>query len=128
MHPPAVVNERTEALKQRTKKFALDVLALIDAVPRHDDATRQLLAQLADAATSVAANYRAACRARSRAEFTAKLGLVLEEADESLFWLEVLSERRLSTAPELSRLLDEAGQLTAIFSAGSITLRSRHGT
>jgi four helix bundle protein len=69
-------------------------------------------------ATSVGANYRAACRARSRAEFTAKLGTVLEEADESLYWLELIREGRLIPESKLSLLLIEADELTAILTAG----------
>jgi four helix bundle protein len=101
----------------------LDVLALADTLPTAGTAVR-IGWQLCDAATSVAANYRAARRARSDAEFAAKIGVVLEEADESLFWLEVLLERELGD-PALHRpLLSEADELTAIFAASSITARA----
>ena len=88
------MNPRQEALKARTKRFALDVLDLVETLPRQGPAVR-IGWQLVDAATSVGANYRAACRARSDAEFAAKIGQVLEESDESLFWLELCDARAI---------------------------------
>jgi four helix bundle protein len=121
--PEAGMNTKAEVLKARTKRFALDVLELFDTLPTAGTSLR-IGWQLCDAATSVAANYRAACRARSDAEFAATIGLVLEESDESLFWLEVLLERDLGD-PALRRpLLSEAGELTAIFAASTITARA----
>jgi len=79
----------SEAMKLRTKNFALRVLRLCRSLPRTQEA-KILGGQLLRASTSVAANYRAACRSRSRAEFVAKLGIVLEEADEAAFWLELV--------------------------------------
>jgi len=79
---------RTADLKARTKQFALRVMKLIDALPRTIQG-RAIANQIIRSATSVAANYRAACRARSRAEFAAKIGIVEEEADETAFWLEL---------------------------------------
>jgi four helix bundle protein len=79
--------------------------------------------QLLRCGTSVAANYRAACRARSRAEFVAKLGIVLEEADESAFWLELLIQTGTIKKEKLNNLLNEANQLTAMFSASRRTMR-----
>jgi four helix bundle protein len=81
--------------------------------------------QLLRSATGVAANYRAACRSRSDVEFAARIGVVLEEADESAFWLEVVTEGDVSTQPRAFELLEEANQLTAIFAASSITARRR---
>jgi four helix bundle protein len=98
-------------LKDRTKRFAVDAVGLCRELPATLDAKR-VGGQLIDAATSVAANYRAACRSRSRAEFVAKLGTVLEESDESLFWLELMIETRLVTHARAERLLIEADQLT----------------
>ena len=118
------MNPKAEALKARTKKFALDVLDFIDTLPSKGTAVR-IGYQLADAATSVAANYRASCRSRSDPEFAAKIGVVLEESDESLFWLEVCEERTLGEAGSRRRLLAEADELTAIFAASSITARER---
>jgi four helix bundle protein len=102
---------KADMLKARTKQFALNVLALVDTLPEQGSSA-QIGHQLSGAATSVAANYRASCRARSTAEFAARIGVVLEEADESLFWLEVLVEREAGD-PSLRRaLLSEANELT----------------
>jgi len=111
-----------EALKARTKKFALDVLAFVDTIPQVGS-NRRISWQLADAATSVGANYRAVCRSRSDEEFAAMIGVVLEESDESLFWLEICIERTLGERS----LLIEANELTAIFAASSNTIRARLG-
>jgi four helix bundle protein len=86
------MNPKAEFLKARTKRFALDVLGFIDEWARRPS-NDHIACQLCKAATSVGANYRAACRGRSKAEFAAKIGVVLEEADESLFWLEIADER-----------------------------------
>jgi four helix bundle protein len=118
------MNPETEALKARTKRFALSVLELVDAFPTKGTAVR-IGWQLADAATSVAANYRAACRSRSDAEFAAKIGLVLEESDESLLWLEICEERTLGERTTRRKLLVEADELTAIFVSSSITARAK---
>ncbi|MCA1658258.1 MAG: four helix bundle protein [Verrucomicrobiaceae bacterium] len=104
-------------LQNRTKQFALRVLQLVDALP-HTAAGRAISNQLVRSATSVGANYRAACRARSRLEFAAKLGIVLEEADESLYWLELIRDGKLMRENKLSSLLNEASELTAIPAAG----------
>jgi four helix bundle protein len=119
-----MVNPKAEALKARTKRFALDVLVFRRTLPKTDDAS-DMGRQLSRAATAVAANDRSACRSRSDAEFVARVGIVLEEADESMFWLEVLIEDGLSNGPNAKHLLDEANQLTAIFAASSITARRR---
>lgn len=120
----ADVNPKAEAMRARTKRFALDVLKLIDSM-RLVGTTARISYQLCDAATSVGANYRAACRARSDAEFAAKIGLVLEEADESLFWLEVCDARNIGEPTTRRQLLREADELTAIFVASSIAARER---
>ena len=104
-------------LQNRTKQFALRVLALIDALPR-SAAGRAISLQLIRAATSIGANYRGACRARSRAEFAAKLGIAVEEADESLYWLELARDGKLLPENKLSHLLKEADELTAILASG----------
>jgi four helix bundle protein len=83
---------QSEELKERTKRFALDVMRLVDALGSVE-ASRYLGPRLGRAANSVAANYRAVCRARSHAEFVARMGVVAEEADESAHWLEMLWER-----------------------------------
>src|SRR5258708_36267125 len=102
-------------LQDRTKQFALRVLKLIDVLPR-TAAGRAISSQLVRAATSVGANYRMACRARSRAEFAAKLGVAVEEADESLYWL--VRDSKLLPENKLSFLLKEADELTAILASG----------
>jgi len=109
-------------LKDRTKRFAVQVIVHCRDLPPTLDAKR-VGGQLIDAATSVAANYRAACRARSRAEFIAKLGTVLEEADESLFWLELMVDSKLVTHARAERLLIEADELTAIFTTSVRTAK-----
>jgi four helix bundle protein len=101
---------RTADLKARTKRFALRVMKLVDAMPPTIQG-RAIANQIIRSATSVAANYRAACRARSRAEFIAKIGVVEEEADESCFWLELIIDSGLLTEERIHPLLSEAGEL-----------------
>lgn len=103
-------------LKKRTKKFALDAIKLVGTLPRNS-AGYVLGNQLLRSATSVAANYRSACRGRSKAEFIAKLGVCNEEADESMLWFELLIESETANNSESLRLLKEADELTAIFTA-----------
>src|SRR3989442_14810062 len=103
-------------MKQRTKAFALRVIKLANNVS-NDFVGRRLGDQLLRAGTSVAANYRAACRARSKPDFLSKLGIAEEEADESMFWMELLIESGLIREHKLESLLDEADQLTAIIVA-----------
>jgi four helix bundle protein len=109
-------------LRARTKRFAVDVIRLSRELPTTLDG-RTTGGQLLRAATSVAANYRSACRGRSRAEFIAKLGVVLEEADESLLWLELITEAEVASGPKVHRLLKEADELTAIFTTSMKTAR-----
>lgn len=104
-------------LQQRARQFALRILKLVDALP-NTAAGRAISNQLVRSAMSVGANYRAACRARSRVEFAAKLGTVLEEADESLYWLEMIRDAKLIPEAKISLLLKEADELTAIVAAG----------
>ena len=104
-------------LQDRTKQFALRVLTLIDGFP-HTAAGRAISSQLVRAATSVGANYRSARRARSRAEFAAKLGIAVEEADESLYWVELVRDGKLLPENKLLHLLKEADELTAILASG----------
>ncbi len=99
-------------LKQRTKAFALRVIKLANTLLK-DNVGRRLGDQLLRSGTSVAANYRSACRARSKADFIFKLGIVEEEADESALWIELLVESGLVSSRRLDKLLDEANQLTA---------------
>jgi four helix bundle protein len=109
-------------LQARTKRFAVDVIRFSRELPTTLDG-RTTGGQLLRAATSVAANYRSACRGRSRAEFIAKLGIVLEEADESLLWLEVINEAEVASGPKVEKLLKEADELTAIFTTSMKTAK-----
>ncbi len=111
---------KSAELQQRTKSFALRVLKLIEHLP-NSIGGRILANQLTRSGTSVGANYRAACRARSRAEFASKLGTVAEEADESLYWLELIRDGNFVPAKKLASLISEADELTAIFTAGRRT-------
>lgn len=119
-----MANPKADELKTRTKRFALEILSFRRTLPATDDAM-DMGRQLSRAATGVAANYRAACRSRSDVEFAARIGVVLEEADESAFWMEVLTEGGFAKGQQAVALLDEANKLTKIFAASSITARSR---
>ena len=112
-----------DELKKRTKKFALRILKLVAALPNTVQG-RTVGGQLARAGTSVGSNYRAVCRSRSRAEFIARIGVVLEEADESAFWLELIIEGQLLPAKLVQSLLDEANELTGIMATSRITASS----
>jgi four helix bundle protein len=110
-------------LQARTRQFGLRTIRLIDSLPRRKSAGvigRQLLRS----ATSVGANYRSACRGRSRADFLSKLGIAIEEADESLYWMEMLVESGLVSKQQMLGLIDEANQLVAILTASSKTAKS----
>jgi four helix bundle protein len=109
-------------LKRRTKAFALRILKLVDALPK-TTAGRALASQIVRSGTSVAANSRAACRAKSSADFIAKMGIVEEEADETLFGLELLEESELVTAAKLTAIKQEANELVAITVASIKTAR-----
>ncbi len=110
-------------LLQRTKNFALRVIKLVNALP-DNTVGRAIGNQLIRSGTSVAANYRAACRGRSKAEFTAKLGTVEEEADESCLWMELIIESGLMEEQLVVSLLQEANEITAIMAASKISARS----
>jgi four helix bundle protein len=106
----------TLELKERTKHFALRVMSLVDDLPNSAKA-RVLSNQILRSATSVAAGYRAACRARSRADWIDKIGRTLEEVDESALWLELITDGGLLTSERTSNLQQEADELTRIFSS-----------
>jgi four helix bundle protein len=109
-------------LKDRTKRFAVDVVCLARELPNTLDG-RRIGQQFLDAGTSVAANYRSTCRARSRAEFIEKMGIVEEESDETLFWLELMVDSKLLTHQRADKLMKEADELTAIFVASIKTAK-----
>jgi four helix bundle protein len=110
------MNTKTGEMKQRTKRFGLRVLELSNHFP-NTIGGRVVGNQIVKSATSVGANYRAACRARSRAEFASKIGIVAEEADESLYSLEVIAEGRIVPLQKVAWLLKEADKLTAVFTS-----------
>lgn len=116
------MGKQAEELKARTMRFALDVCVLIQQLP-FEEPGPLVKRQLARSSTSVAFNYRASCRARSHTEFTAKIGVVAEEADESQGWLEFIRAARLLSSNEVDRLLDEATELAKVFSATVGTAR-----
>lgn len=109
-------------LQQRTKKFHVDVIKLCSDFPKNA-AGFETAKQLIRSAGSVGANYRATVRAKSNADFIYKIQIVLEEADESHYWLEVVKEAQIKHGIEVDRLIDEANQLTAIFAATEKTIR-----
>jgi len=116
------MSETAELLKKRTMRFALDVCALIKSLGAEEPAPT-VKRQLVRASTGVAFNYRAACRARSHAEFTAKIGCVAEEADESQGWLEFIEAAGLMTPDKVTKLIAESKELVSIMSASVGTAR-----
>ena len=106
-----------EDLQSRTRQFGIRTIRLVDALPKSKSAG-VIGKQLLRSATAVGANYRAACRGRSRADFVSKLGITLEEADEALYWLEMLVEAELVSKKQVANLVDEA--TSNRFDSGSI--------
>jgi four helix bundle protein len=113
-----------EELRQRTKQFALRVIRLFRALPKTEEA-RVLGKQVLRSGTAVAANYRSACRARSRADFISKIGITVEEADETAFWLELLIDAGIVRRGRLETLQAEANELVRIFAASRTTAKGR---
>lgn len=111
-----------EEFRKRTKRFAVEVIQMYKKIPKTDEA-RIVGRQLIKAATSVAANYRAACRARSEKEFYAKLSIVVEEADESIFWMEILNDSGIYKVDQ--ELVNEGNEILAVIAKSRKTLR--HG-
>jgi len=116
----------TKELTERTFQFGVRVVRAVESLPKTDTA-RTLGKQLLRAGTSVGANYRAAARARSRADFVAKLGIVEEECDETIYWMEMVVELKLLKAARLAKLLAEANELLAIVVASIKTARRVRG-
>lgn len=112
-----------EELKLRTKQFSLRIIRLTESLPNTSTA-KTIGHQLLRAGMSVGANYRAACRGKSKADFIAKAGISLEEADECLYWMELLQEAGIMPAERLKDLLKEADELVAIFTASIKTARA----
>jgi four helix bundle protein len=117
-------NLKQNYLKERTKHFALEIIKLVQKLPKGRTADilgRQLLA----AGTSAGANYRAACRARSSPDFISKMGIVEEEADESIYWMELLIDRGLIRKDDISHLLNDANQILAMTVSSIRTARRK---
>jgi four helix bundle protein len=118
--------DQAEALKLRTKQFAIRIVSVSRSLPR----TREgdvIGKQLLRSGTAVAANYRAVCRFRSKAEFISKINIVVEEADESVFWLELLGDTGVVPTEKLALLLKEANELVAICAASLRTAKQNKG-
>jgi four helix bundle protein len=111
-----------EELQRRTKEFAVRVVRMAGRIPE-TSVSKRIIGQFVGAGTSVGANYRAACRARSRNEFASKLQIVREEADESVYWIEILLETQIVSGSEWLSLHKEADELTAIFTSSLLTVR-----
>ena len=114
--------DKADAMKERTKQFAIRIVAVTQSLPRSregDVVGKQLLRS----GTAVAANYRVVCRARSKAEFRSKMSIVVEEADETVFWLELLGDTEMVATGKLALLLKEANELLAICAASVRTAK-----
>jgi four helix bundle protein len=112
-----------EELKKRTQLFALQIIRLVQNLP-NQNATNIVGRQLLSCGTSVGANYRAACRAKSAADFVAKLKIVEEECDESMYWMELLRAMRIGNDAAIAALMEEAGQILSIIVASIRTART----
>jgi len=114
-----------EAFKTRTKKFVVDAIKFYRTLPKTEEA-KIIGRQLLRSSSSVGANYRATCRARSKAEFHSKLSIVVEEADESVFWMEVLIEAEIVKTSELNHLFNEANQILKVSAASRKTVSTKN--
>jgi len=112
-----------KALQSRTKQFHIDVIRLCSDFPK-TTVGFEIAKQILRSAGSVAANYRASSRAKSKADFINKIQIIIEEADESLYWLEIIEEAQIKAGMETQRLIKEANELTAIFTATNKTAKS----
>jgi four helix bundle protein len=114
----------TNELKNRTKKFSIMIIDLVEKLP-NSISSRVVANQIVKSGTSVGANYRAVSRARSDREFVSKMNIVLEEADETLFWIEIIIEKQWAEKSELEMAWKEANELTAIFVSSLKTINNR---
>src|SRR5512135_3322931 len=113
----------SDELRLRTKKYAADIVQFVDRLPK-GMSFEVMGKQLSRSATSTAANYRAACRARSKPDFVNKLGIVEEEADETVFWLEMILESKRIPEPDVRPLMNEGREILAIFSSAHKTAKA----
>ncbi len=111
-----------QELQERTKRFALRIIKMCRALPRTEEA-RIIRGQVLRSGTSVASNYRAVCRARSRAEFVSRMGVVVEETDETVLWLELLVDAGIMPQKRTASLIAEANELLKIFSSSQQTAK-----
>lgn len=118
-------NEFAEQFRNRTKKFVVDNIKLYRLLPKTEEA-RIIGKQLLLSSSSVGANYRAACRARSQAEFHSKISIVVEEADESIFWMEVLIEAEVVQKPQIITLMNEANEILKVTSSARKTVSEKN--
>jgi four helix bundle protein len=118
--------QKAEGLKKRSKAFALGVIRYLRTLPDTEEA-RTIGRQLLRSASGVASNYRSACRSRSRTEFVARMGIALDEADESALWFEILTESQISHTDQAFALLQESDELSAIFASSIITAKNALG-
>jgi four helix bundle protein len=121
------VGKLSDELKRRSHEFTVRIIELYRALPKTEEA-RVIGRQLLRSATSMASNYRAVCRSRSSAEFVAKMGIVVEEADETLFWIELLGDSRIVSEEVLAPYKRESIELLSIFAASYRTARSRRSS
>src|SRR5688572_21711700 len=117
------MNPLAEQLRTRARRFAVRAGKFLRTLPR-DPVTLEIIRQLAKSSGGISANYHASCRGRSRAEFIAKLGVTVEEADETEHWLRILMESDVGTGPELDALYNESRELRAVFKASYDTARA----
>ena len=117
----------TNELKLRTKNFSLTIIDLVEKLP-NSISVSVVANQIVKSGTSVGANYRAVCRARSDREFVSKMNIVLEEADETLFWIEIIMDKQWINKPELEVIWKEGNELTAIFVSSLKTVNDRIST
>jgi four helix bundle protein len=118
--------DKAEAMKSRTKEFAIRIVTVVRSLPR----TREgdvIGKQLLRSGTAVAANYRAVCRSRSQADFVSKMNVVVEEADETVFWLELLGDTGIMSTEKLTLLIKEGNELLAICAASLRTAKNHKG-
>lgn len=119
--------DQAKELQTRSKRFAVSVVKFYKQLPKKDEG-RIIGRQLMRSSTSVAANYRSACRSRSRAEFIAKMGIVVEEADESILWFEIITESEIVKYEAVSEMMKESEELLHIFSSSLSTARTNDRT
>lgn len=119
-----IIGKMKEEIKKRTKSIGLEIIKLIDDLP-NKTSSRAIASQIVRSATSIGANYRAACRAKSDADFINKLKIVEEETDETIYWLEILEESGLVTFEKLHALKNETNEILSIVVASINTVRNR---